>query len=94
MKKIVATVLLIALLATPVTTWAVKYEKSPLVAMILSMTMPGSGEWYNGDWKTPFPWAECILGICPCVMFSSVFDAINGNTDTNLRIDFWTAPAK
>jgi len=64
-------------------------------AAIISAVMPGCGEWYNRGWKGQFPWVECIGGhICPCIMLSSVLDAVNGNTDDALRIDFWSAPSK
>ena len=64
-------------------------------AAILSAVMPGAGEWYNNNWKGAFPWGECILGhICPCVQLSSIMDAANGNTDSNVRIDFWSVPVK
>jgi hypothetical protein len=64
-------------------------------AAVVSAVLPGCGEWYNRSWKGGFPWAECILGsICPCIHFASVMDAVNGNTDDGLRIDFWTAPSK
>lgn len=63
-------------------------------AAILSVVMPGTGEWYNSAWRGSFPWAECVLGhICPCVMLSSVIDAANGNSKESLRIDFWTEPS-
>lgn len=64
-------------------------------AAILSAVMPGCGEWYNRGWKGGFPFVECIGGyICPCIMLSSVLDAVNSNTDDGLRIDFWSAPSK
>jgi hypothetical protein len=64
-------------------------------AGLLSVIMPGAGEWYNNGWQGSFPWGECIVGhICFLVQISSVLDAVNGNADGNLRIDFWSAPAK
>ncbi len=66
--------------------------RRPLVAYHLSKYMAGTGEWYNGDFRGKFPWGECILSICPCVGISSVFDAVNGNTDDKIRLDFWTPP--
>ena len=57
--------------------------------------MPGTGEWYNSDFQGAFPFVECIVGsLCFLVQFSSAFDAANGVTDSGMRFDFWTAPAK
>ncbi len=64
-------------------------------AGLLSAVLPGTGEWYNRNWRGSFPWAECVLGyVCCLVQLSSIMDAVNGNTDEGLRIDFWTAPSK
>lgn len=64
-------------------------------AALLSAVLPGAGEWYNSNWQGSFPWGTCILGhICPCIGFSSILDAANGNTSPDIRIDFWTAPSK
>jgi hypothetical protein len=62
-------------------------------AAIISAVLPGCGEWYNRGWKGGFPWAECVVGhICCLFQLSSVMDAVNGNTDEGLRLDFWSAP--
>ncbi len=64
-------------------------------ATVLSACMPGTGEWYNSDFQGAFPFVECIVGsLCFLVQFSSAFDAANGVTDSGMRFDFWTAPAK
>jgi len=94
MKKWLAVVAIMAALTGSVTT-ANAAPKDAGAAAILSLVMPGTGEWYNNDWKGSFPWAECIIGhICFCFQLSSALDAANGNTDTNLRLDFWSAPIK
>ncbi|MBL7114181.1 MAG: hypothetical protein ISS35_00320 [Kiritimatiellae bacterium] len=66
----------------------------PAAAGLLSVVLPGCGEWYNGGWKGSFPFVECIAGwICPCVQVTSMMDAVNGNAERDaLRIDFWSAP--
>lgn len=64
-------------------------------AAFLSALIPGAGEWYNNGFQGSFPWGECVVGyICPCFMVSSIFDAANGASDTNMRFDFWSAPSK
>lgn len=64
-------------------------------ATILSACMPGTGEWYNGDFQGSFPFVECIVGsLCFLVQFSSAFDAANGVADAGMRFDFWSAPGK
>ena len=64
-------------------------------AAILSAVLPGCGEWYNRGWKGGFPLVECVLGhICCLFQLTSIMDAVNGNTDDALRIDFWSAPQK
>jgi hypothetical protein len=89
MKKWLAIVAIVGALAVP----AMAADQG--AAAILSAVMPGTGEWYNNNWKGAFPWGECILGhICPCVQLTSIMDAANGNTDLNLRIDFWSAPTR
>jgi hypothetical protein len=94
MKKVVVIALAVAVLvgiAVPI----VQAEKSPAAAALLSAIMPGTGEWYNSDWSGGYPWGECIVGhICCLVQLSSVFDAVNGSTDSQLRVDFWSAPGK
>ncbi len=73
----------------------VNQNKEPLVSMLLSAGLPGVGEWYNSDWEGSFPWGECIIGnICCLFQISSVLDAVNGNTDKDMRLDFWTPPVK
>jgi len=92
MKKWLAVVMIIAALAGSVTSASAKDAGA---ATLLSAVMPGTGEWYNNDWKGSFPFAECVVGyICFCVQLSSIMDAANGNTDSGLRIDFWSAPVK
>jgi hypothetical protein len=93
-KKVVAVLLVLAVLvgfAVPM----VQAEKSPAAAALLSAVMPGAGEWYNNEWNGTFPWGECIIGhLCFLVQFASIMDAANGNTDSGLRVDFWSAPGK
>lgn len=58
---------------------------------ILSFLLPGVGEWMNNDFKGSYPFAECIVGgICFPFMISSIIDAAQGATDTDIRFDFWT----
>lgn len=63
-------------------------------AAVLSMLMPGTGEWLNSDFQRGFPWTECILGyICPLIMCSSALDASAGDTaQGKIRLDFWSKP--
>jgi hypothetical protein len=64
-------------------------------ATILSVVIPGGGEWYNSGFENKFPWAECIIGyICFCFMLSSAVDAANGDKSTKIRLDFWAKPVK
>jgi len=95
MKKLIALVLVCAFICSPVVVHSARAERSAGAAAILSAVLPGAGEWYNSGWQGPFPWGECIVGaICFCFQLSSVMDAANGNTDTGMRFDFWTAPVK
>ena len=93
MKKWLVVVMIMAALTGGLTASAASKDQG--AAAILSAVMPGTGEWYNNNWQGSFPWAECIVGhLCFCFQLSSVMDAANGNTDTNMRLDFWSAPAK
>ena len=92
MKKIIiATVILLAVFTITVPR---AEAAEPAAAALLSAVLPGTGEWYNAGFQGSYPFAECIVGcICPLVQFSSMFDAVQGNTDQNtMRLDFWTAP--
>jgi hypothetical protein len=65
----------------------------PAAAALLSALMPGTGEWYNGGFKAPFPWAECLIGHACCLFqLSSVMDAVSGSAEDKLRVDFWSKP--
>lgn len=65
----------------------------PAAAALLSAFMPGVGEWYNRGFVGAFPWAECVVGhVCCLFQISSVIDAVNGNTEDKMRVDFWSAP--
>ncbi len=95
MRKLIVGVLLVALMFSPGLMRTVRAEKNAGAATILSLILPGAGEWYNSGYSGAFPWGECIIGhICFCFQLSSAFDAANGNTDTNIRFDFWTPPRK
>lgn len=63
-------------------------------AAVLSILMPGTGEWLNSGFEGGFPWTECVLGyICPLVMCSSTLDAAAGDTaNGKVRLDFWSKP--
>ena len=62
-------------------------------AAILSIVVPGAGEWYNSGFQGSFPWGECIVGkICCFFQLSSIFDAAAGDASTDMRFDFWSAP--
>jgi len=94
MKKWLVGLMIVAALSGSVVA-AQPGSKDAGAAAILSAIMPGTGEWYNSNWQGSFPWGECILGhICFCIQLSSIMDAANGNTGSDLRIDFWSAPAK
>jgi hypothetical protein len=92
MKKLMAVVLSAVMLFGVLAAVPVQ-AKDAGSATILSIVMPGAGEWANGNFNGGFPWGECIVGhICFCFMLSSAIDASNGATDTNMRLDFWSAP--
>ncbi len=92
MKKLALLVMVAVMAAAPMVTEA--EAKDAGAAVVLSGMMPGTGEWYNSGWQGQFPFVECIAGyICPCVTFSSIFDAAAGKTEPEeMRLDFWTAP--
>ena len=92
MKKVIALlVVCLVLFAVVAPTPAVAADAG--AATVLSLVMPGTGEWYNGGFQGSFPWGECIVGyICFCFQLSSAVDAANGSTDSNMRLDFWSAP--
>jgi len=93
MKKWLVLLMVVAALTGSVT--AAAPSKDAGAAALLSLVMPGTGEWYNSNWQGDFPWATCITGhICFCIRLSSVLDAANGNTDSGMRIDFWSDPVK
>ena len=93
MKKIMVLVVAVLLLVTPVLATAQGARDSGAAA-VLSGSIAGAGEWYNGGFKGAFPWGECIVGyICCLVRISSVFDAAAGKTNTDMRLDFWSAPS-
>ncbi len=95
MKKWLAVAIIMAALTGGMTTATAASPKDTGAAALLSLVMPGTGEWYNNNWQGSFPWGECIIGhICFCIQFSSAMDAANGNTDTAMRVDFWSAPIK
>jgi len=92
MKKVLLVVILTLLVMAPVAGIAAP-AKDAGAAAILSACLSGMGEWYNGDFRSGYPWGECIVGyICPCVKISSIIDAAAGKSDTNMRIDFWSSP--
>jgi hypothetical protein len=62
-------------------------------AAVLSVVMPGAGEWLNRDFEGPFPMLECITGyLCFPILFSSVLDAAAGDQSAGVRLNFWTQP--
>ncbi len=92
MKKVLLAVIVVLLVMAPVAGMAAS-AKDPGAAAILSACLAGMGEWYNADFKTGYPWGECIVGyICPCVKIASIIDAAAGKSDTAMRIDFWSDP--
>ena len=92
MKKVLVLFVAALLLMTPVLA-SVAGAADAAVAVQLSRTMAGTGEWYNNGFRGSFPWGECIVGyICCLVQLSSMFDAAAGKTNTDMRLDFWTPP--
>jgi hypothetical protein len=92
MQKILVLIVAALLLVTPVLATTAG-AKDAGAAAVLSAYMPGAGEWYNNDFKGGFPWGECIVGyICCLVRFASIADAAAGKTNTDMRLDFWSAP--
>ena len=62
-------------------------------AVVLSLVMPGTGEWLNRDFAGSFPVSECVFGyICCFVTLSSSLDAAAGDRSEKVRLDFWTKP--
>jgi len=56
----------------------------------LSCMFPGTGEWYNRDFRGSFPVGECMFGyMCPLIGFSSFIDAAAGDTSDKMRFNFW-----
>lgn len=95
MRKTMAVVLALVFLVSPIAMSVANAEKNTGAAAVLSSVMPGTGEWYNNGWQGSFPFGECIVGyICFFFQLSSVMDAANGNTDTGMRFNFWSAPIK
>lgn len=91
MKKFVAILVLMLTLVTPMTVKTAEAREAG--AGVLSLVLPGAGEWYNSGFRGSFPWAECIIGkICCLVGLSSMFDAAAGKGDEKIRLDFWSAP--
>ncbi len=92
MKKVVLILFIMALLV-PCIASAVPAQKSPAAAGLLSLMMPGTGEWYNNNWQGGFPWGECVIGkICFLFNIASVVDAVDGDSGDGMRLDFWSAP--
>lgn len=91
MKKMF--VVLVAMMMVMSVLAGVVLAKDQGAAAALSCGLAGVGEWYNGDFKGSFPWAECIVGyICPCVHIASAIDAAAGKSSDAIRFDFWSAP--
>lgn len=62
-------------------------------SVVLSVVMPGTGEWLNRDFEGPFPVIECFTGyVCFLIMFSSALDAAAGDVSEKIRLDFWSKP--
>ncbi|MBN2800580.1 MAG: hypothetical protein JXX28_15670 [Deltaproteobacteria bacterium] len=83
---------LLAALASP--SRAIAEDKTGGVAPFLaSWFFPGVGEWYNAEFEGGFPIAECVIGsLCVCVHLSSLIDAASGQTNDEIRFDFWSSP--
>lgn len=94
MKKFITLIALMGLMMGPLSISQAR-AADPGAAGLLSLILPGTGEWYNNEWRGSFPWGECVIGsICVLFRWSSVMDATNGNTDEAIRLDFWSAPKK
>ena len=62
-------------------------------ATVLSLVMPGTGEWLNRDFEGPFPMLECIVGaLCFPIMCASALDAAAGDESSAVRANFWSKP--
>ena len=96
MKKMVASVLVcVMLLSVFAASPAVAAEKGGAGPAVLSLFLPGVGEWSNNGYQGSYPFVECLVGgLCFPFMISSVVDAATGGADTDLRFDFWTSPNK
>ena len=96
-RKIIAFIVALALVSSVQFLAPVKVTASAKdagAAALLSAIVPGAGEWYNGNFESAFPWAECIVGhICCCMALSSIVDAANGDSSDKIRHDFWSNPA-
>ena len=92
MKKFVATVVCVVALAGSFNGTVQAAEKGGAGPAIASFFLPGVGEWMNNDYKGSYPFGECLVGcICFPFMISSVIDAAKGQTDTEMRFDFWSS---
>ena len=61
--------------------------------VVLSLVMPGTGEWLNRDFAGQFPIVECVGGyVCFLIQLSSTLDAAAGDRSDKIRIDFWSKP--
>lgn len=93
MQKIIVLLMAAFLVVTPVLATTAG-AKDAGAAAVLSIYMAGAGEWYNNDFRGSFPWGECIVGyICCLVRLASAADAAAGKTNTDMRLDFWSAPS-
>ena len=94
MKKLIAVTVVCAVLFSVCAVSNVEAaEKGGAGPAVVSLFLPGVGEWMNSDFKGQYPFGECIVGsICFPFMISSVIDAAKGNEGTDLRFDFWSAP--
>lgn len=91
-KKVIVVFIAACLLVMPVMVKTAG-AKDLGAATVLSGWIPGTGEWYNNDFRGSFPWGECILGgCCGFVKASSMLDAAAGKTNSDIRLDFWSVP--
>jgi hypothetical protein len=81
--------LYLGLVATPA---HAEEEPDSTTAALMSLFFPGAGEWYNRDYQGTVPIAEfCVGAICCPVWFSSIVDAGRGETNDDMRLDFWSS---
>ena len=93
MKNVLVMTLIVGLFLVGLPAEQAQAEEPKRGAVVLSIIMPGTGEWLNRDFEGSFPMVECILGnLCCLFTLSSTLDAAAGDSSEKIRFDFWSKP--